>query len=126
MSNQRRHDRRDVRTLVTVLTDDTYGRPTPRVFKAWTEDLSASGMQIACNEELPNGRIYVRILLPELESKIVECLIVRRSRRNGQGMFGGVGPRFIYGVRFQAVQPIGQFQAMLDEARYDVPVPATE
>lgn len=113
MSDQRRHDRSNYRTLVTVLTEDDAGRPVPRVFKAWTEDISASGMQFICNDELPPGRLYVRILLPELEDKIVECDVVRRGRRAATGIIRGSGPRFVYGVRFQSVLLNDQFEAAM-------------
>jgi c-di-GMP-binding flagellar brake protein YcgR len=116
MSNQRQYNRSSVRTLVTVLTEDERGRQSPRVFKSWTEDISASGMQVVCHEELPEGRIYVRILLPELEGKIVECSIVRRGRRKSNALLKDVGPRYVYGVQFESVQPLSDFEEMLAAA----------
>lgn len=126
MSNQRQYDRSNVRTLVTVLVDDDHGRPTPRVFKSWTEDISASGMQIVCHEELPKGRIYVRVLLPELEDKIVECLVVRRGRRRSNSLLKDTGPRFVYGVRFISVQRAVQFDRLLAETAQPEPVNTAE
>ena len=115
MSNQRQHDRSNVRTLVTVLTDEG-GQSKPCVVKGWTEDISASGMQIVCHDELPNGRLYIRILLPGLEDKMVECLVVRRGRRDNMSLVRESGPRFVYGVRFQSVLPLSRFESMLAEA----------
>ncbi len=110
MSNQRQHERSNVRTVVTVLLDgDEHGTPL-QVFKAWTEDISASGMQLACNEELPAGALYVRILLPGLEDKVVECSVMRRGRREPTGLLKNTGPRFIYGVRFTRVRSYDEFQ----------------
>ena len=102
-SEKRQHSRAPVRTLVTVIANDSHGAP-PQPYKAWTEDISASGMQFACNEELPPGRIHVRILLPQLEDKIIECEIVRKRRRESTGLLKNVGPRFLYGARFQQVR----------------------
>lgn len=110
MSEQRVHPRAPVRTLVTVLSDTPDGGTAPSVFKAWTEDISASGMQLACNEELPQGKICVRILLPELEDKIVECEIVRRGQRRPTGLLANAGPRFVYGVRFERVRDRVEFE----------------
>ena len=116
MSDQRRHDRSNYRTLVTVLTDDASGRPVPQVFRAWTEDISASGMQFVSNEELPEGKLYVRILLPELEDKIVECVVVRRGRCAPTGIILSVGPRYVYGVRFQSVLPNDRFEQTYEQS----------
>ncbi|MCA9055015.1 MAG: PilZ domain-containing protein [Planctomycetaceae bacterium] len=110
MSDLRRHRRSNYRTLVTVICDDPSGRPVPQVFKAWTEDISASGMQFACNEQLPTGRLYVRILLPELEDKIVECSLIRQGQRKSTGVFNAVGPRYVYGVRFHSILMSDQFE----------------
>ena len=120
MSDLRRHRRSNYRTLVTVICDDPQGRPVPQVYKAWTEDISASGMQFACNEELPTGRLYVRILLPELEDKIVECSLVRQGQRQPTGLFRSVGPRFVYGVRFHSILMSDQFERTYG-ARMDCP-----
>jgi len=110
MSDKRIHSRSPIRTLVTVLCNDADGRVTPSVFKAWTEDISASGMQFACNDELVADRLYVRILLPELEDKIVECEVVRRRQRERQGLLKNVGPRWVYGVRFERVRALHEFE----------------
>lgn len=110
MSTKRQHERSNVRTLVTVLLDGDEGRSALKVYKAWTEDISASGMQFACNEELPPGKLYVRILLPGLEDKIVECTIMRQGQRESTGLLRNTGPRFIYGVRFTRVRSYDEFQ----------------
>ncbi|MFV0445818.1 MAG: PilZ domain-containing protein [Planctomycetaceae bacterium] len=115
MSNQRQHERSNVRTLVTVISDDG-GQTRPIVIKGWTEDISASGMQIVCHDELPSGRIFVRILLPGLEDKIVECLVVRSAKRETISLVKESGPRYVYGIRFQSVLPLSRFEVMLSEA----------
>ena len=111
MSDLRAHHRSNYRTLVTVLRDDENNQPAPQVFKAWTEDISASGMQLVCNEELPDGRLYVRILLPALEDKIVACTVVRNGRREPTGLLPNSGPRYVYGVRFDSVQSSEKFES---------------
>ena len=119
MSDQRLHPRASLRTLVTVLVDTSEGRAPLQVFKGWTEDLSASGMQLACNDELPQGRVFARILLPGLDDKVVECQILRSSRRAPTGFRRSSGPQFVYGVRFVALQPQTDFErthAIPDEA----------
>lgn len=117
MPNQRQHERSNVRTLVTVLIDGDHGRSALQVYKAWTEDISASGMQFACNEELPPGQLFVRILLPGLEDKIVECHVMRRGRRESTGFLKNNGPRFVYGVRFTRVRRYDEFQLQTQSPR---------
>jgi hypothetical protein len=113
MSNLRNFPRTTIRTLVTVLCEDPQGNQRPVVIKAWTEDISASGMQFACDEELPPGKIYVRILLPDLEDRMIECDVVRAGGRASTGIFRNNGPRYVYGVRFQKVRPLADFEAHL-------------
>ena len=110
MSNQRLHSRSPLRTLVTVLCNDVDGCVRPAVYKAWTEDISASGMQFACNEDLRVNQLFVRILLPELEDKILECEVVRRRQRESTGLLKNIGPRYVYGVRFQRVTLLESFE----------------
>lgn len=104
MSDNRAHPRTPLRTLVTVLCESEQGALAPRVIKGWTEDISAAGMQLACNEELPAGPLYVRILLPGLEDKILECQVIRQRRRQPTGLLGATGPRYVYGVKFARVR----------------------
>lgn len=110
MSDSRAHPRTPVRTLVTVLCESEHGSAAPRVLKGWTEDISASGMQLACNDELPPGPIYVRILLPGLEDKILECQVLRQRRRQPTGLLGIAGPRFVYGIKFARVRCRAEFE----------------
>lgn len=110
MTDQRLHPRASLRTLATVLVDTSEGHEPLQTFKGWTEDLSASGMQLACNDELPPGRVFARILLPGLDDKVVECQILRSSRRAPTGFRRASGPQFVYGVRFVALQPQADFE----------------
>ncbi len=110
MSDSRAHPRTPVRTLVTVLCESEHGAAAPWVLKGWTEDISASGMQLACNDELPSGPIYVRMLLPGLEDKILECQVLRQRRRQPTGLLGVAGPRFVYGIKFSRVRSRAEFE----------------
>jgi glucose/arabinose dehydrogenase len=85
------------------------------VYKAWTEDISASGMQFVCDSELPPGDLFVSILLPELEGRIVACEVVRFGQREGRGHFRKNGPQYFYGVRFQQIRDLREFEASVGQ-----------
>ena len=114
MSDQRRHDRSNYRTLVTVLTDDASGRPVPRSSGPGPRTSPPPGCSRL--QRRTAGRQALRpILLPELEDKIVECVVVRRGGAP-TGIILSVGPRYVYGVRFQSVLPNDRFEQTYEQS----------
>lgn len=96
----RAYPRASMRTCLTVFCD---GPNAPSVYKAWTEDVSACGVQFACDQEIADSRVWVRLLLPGLEGKLVECQLVRRGNRQSETLLRRTGPRFCYGAKFERV-----------------------
>jgi hypothetical protein len=121
MSNTREHPRSALRTLVTILQENPPHIDRPLPIKAWMEDISASGIQFASDEEISSDRVWVRILLPELQDKLVECHIVRRGEREGDNLPGGA-PGLLYGARFERIRSLDEFEpGMLSSRESHVP-----
>jgi hypothetical protein len=96
-----------MRTPLTVICD---GAPAPTVYKAWTEDISACGVQFSCDEEIDSNKVLVRLLLPGLEDKLVECHLVRSGNRRSETLIRRATPRFFYGARFERVLSMDESQ----------------
>ena len=76
--DRRSHRRVGLRTTVTTIVrqeDDT-----PQAFKAWTNDISPSGVRILCSEELPCDDVCLRIVLPGFENRLVMGRITHRQK----------------------------------------------
>jgi hypothetical protein len=101
-----------MRTCLTVICE---GQPGPSVYKGWTEDVSASGVQFACDEEIPAQKVWIRLLLPGLEDKLVECQLVRKTNRQSETLLRRNGPRFCYGAKFERVLSEVESQQVLAE-----------
>lgn len=106
----RAYPRAAMRTCLTVICPDGM---SPLVYKAWTEDISACGVQFSCDEEIASERVLVRLLLPGLEGKLVECELVRSAKRQSETVLRRTGPRFTYGARFQRVLTDRESEDML-------------
>lgn len=90
-----------MRTVVTVICLPESGPPI--VHRGWTEDLSASGVLFSSDEQIQANRMCLRMLIPGLEGRLVECSIVRTGLRASQAMLGRTGPKYYYGARFERV-----------------------
>lgn len=89
-----------VRTPVVIYQVNTDG--TVVRARAWTDDLSVSGVKLVTENRLMGGSLYIRIMLPELKDKIIACDVVREDQAILKRMKNSLADvsRWCYGVQF--------------------------
>lgn len=75
----------------------------PRVYKAWTDDISPSGALIQCEQPIESDEICVRVFLPGLQERFFNCRIVRRDEYASTSFNRAEITRYLYGVEFLGV-----------------------
>ena len=115
----RRHQRFRYHTAVTVVTDGPEGFVAVR---ARSDDISAGGAKIVCDERITSQRVYLRILIPELADTFVEAEVVNSRNETVTRLGTDGGERFTYNTRFQKFV---SDRAMLDVLRVAAGLPAT-
>ncbi len=95
-SNHRIHQRVGVRTQVTIVT---LGAEDP-VTRGWTDDLSPAGARIVCEQELSNGDLILRVMLPGLKEQFFKARTVRGESSVLTSFRGQDKTLYTYGVQF--------------------------
>jgi hypothetical protein len=99
-SDVRNFPRLSVRTVVTVIAED--GDGTRRAYKTWTDDLSASGVKLLSDMEIPANEVTLKLAMPGLSDRYFTGRIVRRQKSDELDMRRGDVKRFVYGVEFRS------------------------
>ncbi len=108
----RSSDRQKIRTVATIITtDEESSLLRPMVYRAWTENISATGAALVCDKQMHADRVWIRLLLPGLQDKLVECEIIRSSEYEPESITKR-GPQFVYGVRFAKILSDEEFELM--------------
>jgi len=70
--------------------------------RAWTDDLSASGVKLITENRLSGSQLYIRIMLPELKDRIITCEVVRENHSVLKRLKNSLADvtRWCYGVQF--------------------------
>lgn len=95
--NRRRDKRTEYHTVVTIVAADDSGLQT---YKAWLVDISASGALLLCAGRVPNRKLYLQILLPNLAKRFVEADVANSRAETGLKIARRQPNRHLLGVRF--------------------------
>ena len=99
--NRRTCERVGFRTAVTTIARSS--EDTPQVFRAWTNDISASGAQLICDVPIPSSELCLRVFLPGFVDRLVTCRVVRCDAMIQRSVSGVETTLFQYGVKFIGV-----------------------
>ena len=113
-AERREFDRREFRTVGTVYLPKT-GTTPARCEKVWTRDVSMTGAKLSVKNEIPESRMYLKLLLPQFKDTLLECEIVHRSIVVRQAINGKERHEHVYGVRFLQLLREEQFAPQLKE-----------
>ena len=107
MVNNRREKRIEFRTTGTIfppLDDPTSEDAKIATFpatKVWTVDVSTNGALVKSFQPIPQQRVLLELLMPELSGSIIEGELVRQETETVRHLNGKEETAYLHGVQFK-------------------------
>ncbi|MEZ6055311.1 MAG: PilZ domain-containing protein [Planctomycetaceae bacterium] len=114
-SNRRQNPRSSYRTVVTIVQPDVRDASgSVLAVKGWSDDISATGVRLLCEQPLNHPRVWLRFLLP---GGVVYCLegTILRHHTEPHGAIRSRRSLVHHAVRFEHLVTEDEFNRILIE-----------